>query len=212
MVSADALLGFTAAAFLLIVVPGPSVLFVISRGVALGRRAALVTVAGNALGIYLQVLAVAIGLGAVVERSVVALEVLKLAGAIYLIYLGIQALRQRRELATVLDAAGTLRPRRRIFREGFVVGVTNPKNIIFFTAVLPQFVDESGAPVALQMTVLGTIYVVIALVSDSVWGFIAGTARSWFARSPRRLELLGGTGGLVMLGLGLRVAISGRRD
>lgn len=212
MVSADALLGFTAAAFLLIVVPGPSVLFVISRGVALGRRAALVTVAGNALGIYLQVLAVAIGLGAVVERSVVALEVLKLAGAIYLIYLGVQALRQRRELATVLDAAGTLRPRRRIFREGFVVGVTNPKNIIFFTAVLPQFVDESGAPVALQMTVLGTIYVVIALVSDSVWGFIAGTARSWFARSPRRLELLGGTGGLVMLGLGLRVAISGRRD
>lgn len=212
MVSADALLGFTAAAFLLIVVPGPSVLFVISRGVALGRRAALVTVAGNALGIYLQVLAVAIGLGAVVERSVVALEVLKLAGAIYLIYLGVQALRQRRELATVLDAAGTLRPRRRIFREGFVVGVTNPKNIIFFTAVLPQFVDESGAPVALQMTVLGTIYVVIALVSDSVWGFIAGTARSWFARSPRRLELLGGTGGLVMLGPGLRVAISGRRD
>lgn len=212
MVSADALLGFTAAAFLLIVVPGPSVLFVISRGVALGRLAALVTVAGNALGIYLQVLAVAIGLGAVVERSVVALEVLKLAGAIYLIYLGVQALRQRRELATVLDAAGTLRPRRRIFREGFVVGVTNPKNIIFFTAVLPQFVDESGAPVALQMTVLGTIYVVIALVSDSVWGFIAGTARSWFARSPRRLELLGGTGGLVMLGLGLRVAISGRRD
>ena len=97
--------------------------------------------------------------------------------------------------------------------EGFVVGATNPKNIIFFTAVLPQFVNESsGAPVPLQLLVLGSIYVVIALASDSVWGVVAGTARSWFARSPRRLELLGGTGGLVMLGLGVRLAISGRRD
>jgi len=118
----------------------------------------------------------------------------------------------RRELATVLDAAGTVRPQRRIFREGFVVGVTNPKNIIFFTAVLPQFVDRAGAPVGVQMTILGTIYVGIALVSDSIWGIVAGTARPWFARSPKRLELLGGTGGLVMLGLGLRVAIGGRRD
>jgi len=211
MIAADALLTFAVTAILLIVVPGPSVLFVVSRGVSLGRRAALVTVAGNAVGIYLQVLAVAIGLGAVIERSIVALQALKLAGALYLMYLGIQALRHRRELATVLDAA-TVRPRRRIFREGFVVGVTNPKNIVFFTAVLPQFVDRSGAPVAVQMIVLGTIYVAIALVSDSIWGIVAGTARSWFARSPKRLELLGGTGGLVMLGLGLRVAISGRRD
>ena len=211
MIAADALLTFAVTAVLLIVVPGPSVLFVVSRGVSLGRRAALVTVAGNAVGIYLQVLAVAIGLGAVIERSIVALQALKLAGALYLMYLGIQALRHRRELATVLDAA-TVRPRRRIFREGFVVGVTNPKNIVFFTAVLPQFVDRSGAPVAVQMIVLGTIYVAIALVSDSIWGIVAGTARSWFARSPKRLELLGGTGGLVMLGLGLRVAISGRRD
>jgi len=212
MIAADALLTFAAAAFLLIVVPGPSVLFVVSRGVALGRRAALVTVAGNAVGIYLQVLAVAIGLGAIIERSIVALQILKLAGAFYLMYLGVQALRHRRELATVLDAAGTVRPQRRIFREGFVVGVTNPKNIIFFTAVLPQFVDRAGAPVGVQMTILGTIYVAIALVSDSIWGIIAGTARSWFARSPKRLEMLGGTGGLVMLGLGLRVAISGRKD
>ena len=211
MIAADALLTFAVTAILLIVVPGPSVLFVVSRGVSLGRRAALVTVAGNAVGIYLQVLAVAIGLGAVIERSIVALQALKLAGALYLMYLGMQALRHRRELATVLDAA-TVRPRRRIFREGFVVGVTNPKNIVFFTAVLPQFVDRSGAPVAVQMIVLGTIYVAIALVSDSIWGIVAGTARSWFARSPKRLELLGGTGGLVMLGLGLRVAISGRRD
>ena len=212
MVSTHALVTFAATAFLLIVVPGPSVLFVVSRGVALGRRAALVTVAGNAVGIYLQVLAVAIGLGAIIERSILALQMIKLAGAFYLMYLGVQAIRHRREMATVLDAAEAVRPRRRIFREGFVVGLTNPKNIIFFTAVVPQFVDRSGAPVAVQITILGTIYVGIAMVSDSVWAIIAGTARSWFARSPRRMEILGGTGGLVMLGLGIRVAISGRKD
>ena len=212
MVDSHALASFSVAAFILIVVPGPSVLFVVSRGVALGRRAAVVTALGNAVGIYLQVVAVALGVGAVIERSVALLGAIRLLGAAYLVYLGVQALRHRRTLASVLDAGAAAPERRGLALEGFVVGVSNPKWIVFFTAILPQFIDPSGAPVALQMLALGGIAVAIAVVSDSVWGMVAGTARSWLARSPRRLEALGGAGGLTMIGLGVRLAATGRKD
>jgi threonine/homoserine/homoserine lactone efflux protein len=212
VVDSHALASFSVAAFILIVVPGPSVLFVVSRGVALGRRAAVVTALGNAVGIYLQVVAVALGVGAVIERSVALLSAIRLLGAAYLVYLGVQALRHRRTLASVLDAGAAAPERRGLALEGFVVGVSNPKWIVFFTAILPQFIDPSGAPVALQMLALGAIAVAIAVVSDSVWGMVAGTARSWLARSPRRLEALGGAGGLTMIGLGVRLAATGRRD
>ena len=208
----ETLVAFAVTAFLLIVVPGPSVLFVVSRGVALGRRAALATVAGNAAGVYVQVLAVAAGLGVVVERSVVVFTAVKLLGAAYLVFLGVQAVRHRRALSQVLDAAGTVRPTRSLFTDGFVVGLANPKAIVFFAAILPQFVVPGGAPAAVQMAVLGLLFVAIALCSDGAWGLLAGTARTWFARSPRRLEVLGGAGGLVMVGLGLRLAVSGRGD
>lgn len=212
MVDSHALASFSVAAFILIVVPGPSVLFVVSRGVALGRRAAVVTALGNAVGIYLQVVAVALGVGAIIERSVALLSAIRLLGAAYLVYLGVQALRHRRTLASVLDAGAAAPERRGLALEGFVVGVSNPKWIVFFTAILPQFIDPSGAPVALQMLALGAIAVAIAVVSDSVWGMVAGTARSWLARSPRRLEALGGAGGLTMIGLGVRLAATGRKD
>jgi threonine/homoserine/homoserine lactone efflux protein len=212
VVDSHALASFSVAAFILIVVPGPSVLFVVSRGVALGRRAAVVTALGNAVGIFLQVVAVALGVGAVIERSVALLSAIRLLGAAYLVYLGVQALRHRRTLASVLDAGAAAPERRGLALEGFVVGVSNPKWIVFFTAILPQFIDPSGAPVALQMLALGAIAVAIAVVSDSVWGMVAGTARSWLARSPRRLEALGGAGGLTMIGLGVRLAATGRKD
>ena len=137
-----------------VLIPGPSVLFVISRGVALGRRAALLTVAGNSTGVFIHVVAVAAGIGAIVERSILAYNVLRLAGAAYIVWLGIQAIRHRRSLSTVLDATA-VRPSRQIFREGFIVGITNPKSIVFFSAVLPQFVDPDGAAVPLQMLLLG---------------------------------------------------------
>jgi threonine/homoserine/homoserine lactone efflux protein len=212
VVDSHALVSFGIAAFVLIVVPGPSVLFVVSRGVALGRRAAVVTAMGNAVGIYLQVVAVALGVGAVIERSVVLLGAIRLLGAAYLVYLGVQAVRHRRALASVLDLGAAAPERRSLALEGFVVGVSNPKWIVFFTAILPQFIDPAGAPVALQMLALGAIAVAIAIVSDSVWGMLAGTARSWLARSPRRLEALGGVGGLTMIGLGVRLAATGRKD
>jgi len=207
-----ALASFGVAAFVLIVVPGPSVLFVVSRGVALGRRAAVITAMGNAVGIYLQVAAVALGVGAVIERSVMLLGAIRLVGAAYLVYLGVQAVRRRRALASVLDVGAADPERRSLALEGFLVGVSNPKWIVFFTAILPQFIDPGGAPVPVQMLTLGAIAVAIAVVSDSIWGMAAGTARSWLARSPRRLEALGGVGGLTMIGLGVRLAATGRKD
>lgn len=211
MVDTSTLAAFVLASFILVVVPGPSVLFVISRGVALGRKAAVLTVVGNEMGLFIQVLLVAAGIGSLVERSVVAYEVLRLAGAAYIVYLGVQALRHRRALSTVLDVTAT-RSSRHIVREGFIVGITNPKAIVFFTAVLPQFVDPGGAAVPLQMVVLGLISVTVAFLSDSAWGVLAGTARAWLAGAPLRLERLGGAGGLVMIGLGTRLAVTGRRD
>lgn len=213
MVSADRLLAFAAVSFLLIVVPGPSVLFVIGRALAQGRRAALTTVVGNTLGAYVLVVAVAFGVGSLVERSVLLFTALKLAGAACLVYLGVRAVRQRGALREAFDADGSGRGGgARTFWEGFAVGVANPKTIVFFAAVLPQFVDRGQGHVAAQMLLLGLVFNAIAVVCDSVWGLAAATARSWFARSPRRLALVGGVGGFTMIGLGVTVAATGHKD
>jgi threonine/homoserine/homoserine lactone efflux protein len=188
------------------------VLFVISRGVALGGRAAVATVVGNAAGAYSQVVVVALGLGALIERSAALFTAVKLVGAAYIVFLGVQAFRHRRKLAGVLDAATAPRSTRRILWEGFVVGVTNPKAAVFMAAVLPQFTDPTRGHVPLQLLVLGLVFVAIALISDSIWGLAAGYTRAWLGRSPQRLEALGGIGGVVMIGLGVRLALVGRRD
>ena len=187
MVDTRVLATFVVASFLLIIVPGPSVLFVISRGVALGRKAALLTVLGNEAGVMVQVLVVAAGLGAVLERSVVLFDIIRFGGAAYLVYLGVQAVRHRRELSTVLDVTA-IRPSRHILREGFVVGVTNPKVIIFFTAVLPQFVEPDAGPVPLQLFVLGTIFALIALDHGQLLGPGRGDRpdlAGWSSAPPR---------------------------
>ncbi|WP_329031983.1 LysE family translocator [Streptomyces sp. NBC_01725] len=212
MPSADRLLAFAAMSFLLIVIPGPSVLFVVGRALAQGRRAALTTVAGNTLGAYVLVVGVALGVGAVVERSVVAFTALKLVGAAYLIHLGIKAVRQRGSLHASFGADGPARSDLRTFWEGFAVGVANPKTIVFFAAVLPQFVDPGKGHVTGQMLLLGLVFNVIAVVCDSVWGLAAATARGWFVRSPRRLAMVGGAGGFAMIGLGVTVATTGHKE
>ncbi|GAA1140560.1 LysE family translocator [Streptomyces javensis] len=212
MVSIDRLLAFAAMSFLLIVIPGPSVLFVVGRALAQGRRAALTTVVGNTLGAYTLVVAVALGVGSVVERSVLVFTALKLVGAAYLVYLGVKAVRRRRSLQAAFTGDGPAHGGLRTLWEGFAVGVANPKTIVFFAAVLPQFVDREQGHVVPQMLLLGLVFNVIALISDSVWGLAAATARTWFARSPRRLAMVGGVGGLSMIGLGVTVAATGRAD
>ncbi|NIH79990.1 LysE family translocator [Amycolatopsis viridis] len=214
MVSPSHFAAFAALVFVMVIVPGPSVLFTVSRALSAGRRDALLTVAGNAAGVYTQVVAVAFGMGALVRTSATVFTVIKLAGAAYLVYLGVQAIRHRRKLSEALTGAvpATAGRTAAVLRDGFVVGFANPKSIVFLAAVLPQFVDYPAGGVVVQILVLGIALPVVALVSDSGWALVAGAARAWFARSPRRLELVGGTGGLVMIGLGAGLALNGRRD
>ncbi|MEV4440853.1 LysE family translocator [Streptomyces sp. NPDC049577] len=214
MVSTESVLAFAAMSLLVIVIPGPSVLFVIGRALAHGRRTALATVLGNLLGSYVVVTAVAWGLGAVVESSAAVFTGVKLAGAAYLVHLGVQAFRHRKEMraATMEVTAGERRGDLRTIADGALVGLTNPKAIVFFAAVLPQFVDHSAGRVPLQMMLLGLVPITIGMITDTLWGLGASAARSWFARSDRRLSMVGGAGGLAMIGLGVTVAATGRAD
>lgn len=211
--SLSQVLAFLLLSVVIIAVPGPSVLFTIGRALTVGRREALLTVVGNAIGVYLQVVAVAVGIGVIVERSAAVFTVIKLVGAAYLVFLGVQAIRHRRRITEAL-AAGmpTVVASRRALRDGVVVGLANPKSIVFFVVALPQFTNPDAGSVPLQMLLLGAMFPVIAIVLDSVWALLAATARTWFSRSPRRLELVGGAGGLMMIGLGASIAITGRKD
>lgn len=206
------LVAFVLTAAVIIGVPGPSVLFTITRSLTLGRAAGVATVVGNAFGVYVQVIAVAIGLGALVQESATVFTLLKLGGAAYLVYLGVKSWMHRRDLAAALDQEVSTKTLRRILRDGFVVGFMNPKSIVFFAAVLPQFVDRGAGQVPQQLLVLGAIFFAIALVLDGAWAVLAGTARNWLIRSPRRLEAIGGAGGVTMIGIGAGLALSGRKD
>jgi threonine/homoserine/homoserine lactone efflux protein len=207
------LVPFLLTVYVLILVPGPSVMFVVSRGVALGRRAALATVLGNTSGLVFQLALVVAGLGSLLATSDAVFTVLKLIGAAYLVLLGVRSIRERRQLAGALTPAAVA-PRRtgRILREGFIVGATNPKGLIIFTAVLPNFINRSRGHATLQLATLGLICAVIAIVSDSSWAFASGTARAWLGRTPKRLERLSAGGGVTMIGLGIALALTGRRQ
>jgi threonine/homoserine/homoserine lactone efflux protein len=200
MPSSSQWVAFLVASILFIQVPGPSLLFTIGRALTVGRREALLSVVGNALGLVAQVALVAVGLGALVAASATAYTGVKLAGAAYVIWLGVQAIRHRAD-ARLAMLAGVQVRRGHPVRIGFTVGVTNPKTIVFFVAFLPQFAD-AGGPVGVQTLLLGVVFGLLAVVSDSVWALAAGQARRWFARRPRRLDALSATGGVMMLGLG----------
>jgi threonine/homoserine/homoserine lactone efflux protein len=200
MPSSSQWVAFLLASLLFIQVPGPSLLFTIGRALTVGRREALLSVVGNALGVTAQVVLVALGLGAVVAASATAYTALKVAGAVYVIWLGVQAIRHRSDARLAMAASAPVR-RGHPVRIGFTVGATNPKTIVFFVAFLPQFTDPAG-PIALQTVLLGLVFGAMAVVSDGAWALAAGTARQWFARRPSRLDTLGATGGTMMIGLG----------
>jgi threonine/homoserine/homoserine lactone efflux protein len=209
MITVDQILGFGVAALILIAIPGPSVVFVIGRALTYGRGVALASVLGNSLGLLVIVVFVAIGLGVVVQESIEVYTVLKLLGAVYLVWLGFQAFRHRHDFQ--LDTSTDIGPRvsaRRAIRQGFVVGVTNPKAFMILGAVLPQFVDRGVGHVQMQMLLLGLLAFTIGLLSDSLWALIASQLRLWFARSRRRGEAVGAIGGLSMIGLGVGLAIA----
>jgi threonine/homoserine/homoserine lactone efflux protein len=205
--SVETLLAFALAGVVLVVIPGPSVLFIVGRALAHGRRAALASVAGNTTGVCVIVIAVALGAGVIAERSAMLFTVLKLAGAAYLIYLGVHTYRTRGDLVAALGAPGAAADRR-VYWQGVVVGATNPKVLVLMAAVLPQFADPARGGAGVQMLVLGLLFALIAAVLDSVWGLAAGSARAWFATSPARLRRLGGLGGLTMVGVGAGLAVT----
>jgi len=209
-VDANRLWAFAGVAFVVILFPGPSVLFIISRSLSLGRVAALITVGANALGEFVQVVAVAFGIGALVAASTVAFITVKLLGAAYLIYLGIQTIRRARRGIGPAAPASASAGRHRVLWQGIVVGLTNPKTMVFFAAVLPQFVVVKLGHVPLQLLILGLVWVVIALVSDTAWALAASAARAGVITSQRRFRRLQIGSGAVIAGLGVGVALTSR--
>jgi threonine/homoserine/homoserine lactone efflux protein len=199
--SAANILGFTLLAIVIIVVPGPGVLFAVGRALVLGTKPALLSVLGNALGVGVQIVVVALGLGVLIQSSPEAFFVIRLAGALMIGYLGIRAILHRRK--SLEDGADKPHSRSTILKESVVVGLTNAKTLVFFLAALPSFVSvEDGSPI-IQMLQLGLIFSIIGIASDSVYAIAAGRARDWLATSEQRLATFRGLGGLALTLLGV---------
>jgi threonine/homoserine/homoserine lactone efflux protein len=213
MVIPSRLVEYIIAAMIIILAPGPSVLFVIARAIAWGRRVAVFTVAGNVTGAFVLSSLVAFGLGPILSRSDLAYTSVQWGGGGYLVYLGISAIRARKIAAADMKSQGSVVPTFwRSARDGFWVGALNPKGLVFYAAVLPQFVDIDRGNVTGQLLLLGALFSLLAFISDGSWGLLAGTARTWLASDEKRLELLRTIGGCVMIILGLLVIASAVRD
>jgi len=201
---------FVTSALVLLVVPGPAVLFAVSRSLAEGRRVGLVSVLGLTSGAALQLVCSILGVTALLQTSAIAFDLLRYAGAAYLILLGVRRLATR-PAPVRLDEARRARLGR-AYVDGFVVNSLNPKSALFFLAFLPQFVDPARGSVELQMAIFGSIFLSLALVSDGLYAFLAGS----LAGPLRRRQVAAGrvarfgVGG-VYLGLGVAAALSGAR-
>jgi threonine/homoserine/homoserine lactone efflux protein len=207
------LIEYIIAAMIIILAPGPSVLFVIARAIAWGRKVAVFTVAGNVTGAFFLSSLVAFGLGPILSRSDLAYSAVQWGGGGYLVYLGINAIKARKIAAADMKSQGSVVPTFwQSARDGFWVGALNPKGLVFYAAVLPQFVDIERGKVTGQLLFLGALFSILAFISDGTWGLLAGTARAWLASDEKRLELLRVIGGCVMAILGLLVIASALRD
>jgi threonine/homoserine/homoserine lactone efflux protein len=209
LISGGQLATFIVASMAIIIVPGPSVLFTLARGVAWGRAVAVLTVLGNSIGTLVLSVIVAVGLGPLLADSKPFAITLQIAGGSYLLWLGIDALRHRHEHARAMTEREERRPSNiRVVRQGFVVGILNPKSLIFFAAVFPHFVNRASGNVTVQLLLFGVMFSVLAFLSDSTWGIIAGTAREWLSGSPSRLVVLRTIGACVMMTLGVIIVVS----
>ncbi|HAE74368.1 MAG TPA: lysine transporter LysE, partial [Candidatus Aquiluna sp.] len=190
------IIGFLLLSMVIILVPGPSVLFAIGRALVLGTRAALISVFGNALGVGLQILVVSLGLGVLIQQSPDLFFFIKVVGALMIGYLGLKAIWQRKKL----DAGNTsVSPSgKKVLSESIVVGITNAKTLVFFIAALPSFVDPLSGNPSSQMLVLGALFLIIGVTSDSVYAIAAGKARHWLGGSEKRLANFRGIGGLAL--------------
>jgi threonine/homoserine/homoserine lactone efflux protein len=213
MVIPSRIFEYIIAAMIIILAPGPSVLFVIARAIAWGRKIAVFTVAGNVTGAFVLSSLVAFGLGPILSSSALAYSAVQWGGGGYLVYLGISAIRARKiHAADMRNQGGSVPTFWRSVRDGFWVGALNPKGLVFYAAVLPQFVDIELGHVTSQLLLLGALFSILAFISDGTWGLLAGTARAWLASDEKRLENLRSIGGIVMITLGLLVIASAVRD
>jgi threonine/homoserine/homoserine lactone efflux protein len=197
------------ATVLIILAPGPSVLFTIARAIAWGRLAAVATVIGNALGMFLVSVFVAVGLGPILQRSEILYNARQWAGGADLIYLGYSAIVASKVDAQDMQSSGGFKPS--FFtsvKNGFWVGVLNPKSVVFFAAILPQFIDQEKNNITAQLLLLGAIFALIALISDGTYGLLAGTVRQWLSGDLKRLVFMRRFGGVVMIALGFFTILS----
>ena len=203
------LLGFIAASLIVLLLPGPGVLYVVARSAAQGRRAGLVSVLGLSAGALVHVAAATLGLSALLLTSATAFGLIKAVGAGYLIYLGLRMLLDRRPAGRL--AAPPPRDLARLFADGVIVSLFNPKIAVFFLAYLPQFVAPSGGPIPQQIFLLGILYVTLALVTDGAYALLAGGLRPWLGRQMSGGRLPRYLGGGVFVALGLNTALAERQ-
>jgi threonine/homoserine/homoserine lactone efflux protein len=200
MPSTSNLIGFLLLAIVIIVVPGPSVLFAIGRALVLGTRLAVLSVLGNAFGVGLQIILVALGLGVVIQQSPAVFFTIKVIGALTIAYLGIKAFADRSKLELADEATSSSST---VLKQSIVVGITNAKTFVFFVAALPSFVSPADGNPIVQMLFLGLIFSIIGIASDMAYAVSAGKARDWLSTSKQRLENFRGAGGIALALLGV---------
>jgi threonine/homoserine/homoserine lactone efflux protein len=204
MPDGSTLLLFAAASLALLAVPGPAVIYVVTRSLDQGRTAGIVSVLGVETGTFAYALAAAAGLTGLIAASEIGFTVVRYAGAAYLVYLGVRKLLEREEPADAFPSA-----RSRLFLKGALVQLLNPKIAIFFLAFLPQFVDSSRGPIAIQILVLGTFFTLLAVLSDGAYVLLAGAVGGWLRSGRRARRRLAKLSGGVYIGLGVSAALSG---
>jgi threonine/homoserine/homoserine lactone efflux protein len=208
VISGERTLAFVIACVAIILAPGPSVMFVVARAVAWGRATAWLTALGNAFGMLALSVVIALGLGPLFQRSALLLTIVQGLGGLYLIWLGIDALRHRRAHVDAMVTVDEEKPSLwQVIRQGFVVGILNPKALVFFSAVFPQFVEPASGSVTVQLLIFGLIFAVLSVLLDGMWAIVVGSSRDWFVTSDNRLLVLRTVGGVVMVVLGVLVLI-----
>ncbi|HEY7607249.1 MAG TPA: LysE family translocator [Actinomycetes bacterium] len=214
MPEASTLALFTLAAITLLVIPGPSVLYIVTRSVDQGRAAGLASVGGIHVGTLVHVAAAALGLSALLVSSATAYNAVRWVGAAYLVWLGVRRLLARDEelVATAGGPGADRHGLRRVFAQGIVVNVLNPKTALFFFAFLPQFVDPSRGSVPFQVVVFGVAFVLLGLLSDGAYAVLAATGAGWLRRRPGVARTSRLVSGGVLISLGVTTALAGSRS
>jgi threonine/homoserine/homoserine lactone efflux protein len=203
------LLFFVTTAAILLAIPGPAILYIVGRSIGQGRNAGLVSALGIGVGTLVHTLAAAVGLSALLVSSATAFSVVKYLGAAYLVYLGVQRLRSKESLAAATDAAAPSVTLARVFAQGIVVNVLNPKTALFFFAFLPQFIDPARGHVATQILSLGILFAAMGTTSDSLWALFSGSVAGWLRNNQRWMRNERYVSGGILISLGVATAFAG---